>query len=84
MKTTNLTGLSRRDFLIRSSASALALAASGSLIGHAFATTETTPMKTTAIPPVSLKSVQADGVKIFYRESLHYSMSRKFQMSQPS
>ena len=69
MKTTSLPGLSRREFLVRSSAGALALAASGSLLSRALATTPSTTMKNNTIPPVSLKTVEADGVKIFYRES---------------
>ena len=69
MNPTNLPGLTRRDFIVRSSAGALALVASGSLLGQAFTTTESTTMKNTTIPTVSLKTVEADGVKVFYREA---------------
>jgi pimeloyl-ACP methyl ester carboxylesterase len=69
MKTTNLPGVSRKQFLTRTGASALALAASGTLFSRASTSTKTKTMKNELIPTVSLHTIEADGVKVFYRES---------------
>src|SRR5208282_5592499 len=69
MKITKLPHISRKEFLTKTGASALALTVSGSLLGEAFAQTQSKTMKTQLIPTVSLHTVEADGVEIFYRES---------------
>ena len=69
MKITKLPHISRKEFLTKTGASALALTVSGSLLGKAFAQTQSETVKAQLIPTVSLHTVEADGVKIFYRES---------------
>lgn len=63
--------ISRKDFMHRASLGALALAAASTpLLAQ---TTEPPADKTTAgfpdVPPVHLRTVDADGVKVFYREA---------------
>ena len=69
MKITKLPPISRKAFLTKTGAGALALTVSGSLSGEAFAQTQSKTMETHLIPTVGLHTVEADGVEIFYRES---------------
>ena len=71
MKTIQSTDLTRKEFLGRCGAGALALAAtSGSVFAQA--TTHINHMNNSnqpSIPIVKLRTVEADGIKIFYREA---------------
>ena len=71
MKTSRSTDLSRKEFLYRTGLGALAvLAASRPVFAHATSSADrTTTMNTTNVPTTRLKIVEADGIKIFYREA---------------
>ncbi|HTD16722.1 MAG TPA: alpha/beta hydrolase [Chthoniobacterales bacterium] len=70
MKTTRSTDISRKEFLQRTGLGALvALAASSPLFTHATSFGDQTIMNQANIPTTQLKTVEADGLKIFYREA---------------
>src|ERR1700756_754878 len=70
MKTTRSTDLSRKEFLQWTGLSVLALlATSRPVFTHATSSTDQTTMNPPNIPTTQLKIVEADGLKIFYREA---------------
>jgi pimeloyl-ACP methyl ester carboxylesterase len=70
MKTTRSTDLSRKEFLQWTGLSVLALlATSRPVFTQATSSTDQTTMNPPNIPTTQLKIVEADGLKIFYREA---------------
>jgi pimeloyl-ACP methyl ester carboxylesterase len=70
MKRNNPLGLSRREFLRRTSVGAFAtLAVSGRLYADTTSSADQTTVNTSNIPTTKLHTVEADGIKVFYREA---------------
>jgi len=70
MKTTRPAEFSRKEFIYRTGLGTLAvLATPRSLFARPIASPNQTKMNTSNIPNIQLKTVEADGIKIFYREA---------------